>query len=212
MKKLIQPIIIAGLILLLFFKSCSGEEKTTTAPGLKVPAIIGKFKPKKPTQTPIPIPKKGKKPKTQIPFDDSFLQAEIDSLIALNNRFSTANDSLKAAMFANAIQLKEYQQTFDNDTIKTTVKGLVSGEIKSMAIDYVIKPRTIAPPVAKETFLRLLAGVEIGNTKTLDQLTTKANFGFQNRKGNILTFSVDTNERFYFGYTISIWNIKTKVK
>jgi hypothetical protein len=211
MRKFIQPFIIALLLFLLWFKSCSspGENKTIK---VVAPEVKGTFKAVKPNQKTIvqyiELPTKGQK----LPNNEEFLQNQINELLRnnekLNDAYGDASDSLKKALYSNAIAIKSFNHIFDNDTINITANGLVRGEIQSIAIDYKIKSRTIEILKPKETFLRVMGGIEVGNTKLLDNFTTKATLGFQNRKGNIITFGTDTEKRIYVGYSVSIFNWK----
>jgi hypothetical protein len=211
MKNIIQPLIILLLLALLWFKSCNSPEENKT---IKVvaPEVKGTFKAVKPVQKKIvqyiELPSKAQK----LSNNEEFLQNQINELLRdnekLNDAYGDASDSLKKALYSNAIAIKSFNHIFDNDTINITANGLVRGEIQSIAIDYKIKSRTIEILKPKETFLRVMGGIEVGNTKLLDNFTAKATLGFQNRKGNTITFGTDTEKRIYVGYSVSIFNWK----
>lgn len=144
--------------------------------------------------------------------EDKFLQGQIDALIAENKAlqqfYNEASDSLKTALFNKAIELKSFNQTFEDSLIKSDVSGIVQGEVKSLKLDYIIKPRTINLPPQKENVFRLLGGFEYGNNTSLSNSIFKANLSVQNRKGNVFRASLDNQQNIYVGYDFSIFSIK----
>lgn len=144
--------------------------------------------------------------------EDKFIQGQIDALIAenltLQKYYNEASDSLKTALFNKAIELKSFNQTFEDSLIKSDVSGIVQGEVKSLKLDYTIKPQTINLPPQKENVFRLLGGFEYGNNTGLSNSIFKANLSVQNRKGNIFRASLDNQQNIYVGYDFSIFSIK----
>ena len=199
--------IIVVLLILLWFKSCNSQPETIK---VNVPEATGSFETTKVIHDTIFLTKTVKsKP---ISVNDEFAQSEIDRLLKeyneLNDAFANANDSLQQIIYAKTIAAKQFSHTFDNDTLNATVKGIVAnGEVDKLKLDYKIKSRTIETKIPQTTF-RLLGGIEIGNSLQLDQFVTKANLGFQNKKGNVVTLAVDTDQRFYVGYQFSIFSLK----
>ena len=199
--------IIAVLLILLWFKSFNQKPEKIK---VNVPEVTGSFETVKVIHDTIFLTKTVKsKP---ISVNDEFTQSEIDRLLKeyneLNDAFASANDSLQQIIYAKTIAAKQFSHTFDTDTLNATVKGIVAnGEVDKLKIDYKIKSRTIETKIPQTTF-RLLGGIEIGNSLQLDQFVTKANLGFQNKKGNVVTLAVDTDQRFYVGYQFSIFSLK----
>lgn len=191
-----------------FFNGCF-DKKTETVP-VKVPEVKGTFAPVKPIHDTIFLTKNVKsKPLTS---NDGFLQSEIDRILKeynkLDEAFANANDSLQQIIYSQAIKPKLFEHTFNNDTITATVKGIVAnGEVDRLKLDYTIKPYTTLVKVPQTKF-RLLGGIETGMSKSFDKFNVKANLGFQNAKGNILNIGADTDQRFYIGYSASIFTIK----
>ncbi len=99
-------------------------------------------------------------------------------------------------MYIDAIQLKRFDKTFENDNFKANVKGIVQGEVKELQLDYEIKK--VPEKVVK---FRLLAGLGI-NTDAVN-----ANLGFQNKKGSIFEVGYDTEKRINIGYKVSLFKI-----
>lgn len=198
--------IIAVLMLLFWFKGCNLNTKTIP---VTIPEVKGTFKAVKPIHDTLFLTKFIKsKPVTS---NDEFLQSEVDRLLkeynSLNESFANANDSLQKIIYSQAIKPKSFTHTFNNDTIKATVSGIVKGELDRLKLDYIIKERKIDIKVPYTRF-RLLGGIETGMTKSFDKFNFKANLGFQNAKGNILNIGADSDQRFYVGLTASIFQVK----
>lgn len=133
--------------------------------------------------------------------------AEYDSL---DLAFRNANDSLQQVIYEKSIQPKAFTQTWETDTLKSTVFGMHSGEIFSMQLKSEIKSRKQEIQIPQTRF-RLLAGLGIGINKDLNQGVIKANLSIQNKKGNILTASylkVGSGKFFLGEYSKSIWDFK----
>lgn len=133
---------------------------------------------------------------------------EVNKELALENynlqiAYINASDSIeRLKLYIDAIQLKRFEKTFENDDLSATIKGISQGEVKDLGFDYKIKPQPI--PVTK---FRLLAGINVSNTLLFDKPLFNANLGFQNRKGNIVEFGYDTEKRINIGYKQSIFKI-----
>lgn len=190
--------IILLLTIILTTGSCSHPKPQTIT--VTVPKIIGSFKPQK--------------PKVINSIDKEYINNPInDQLISENEKlkqdYEKSNDSLKKILFANAVKLSKFASTFENDTIKIDINGVVQGEVKEITPKYVIKERKVdVQVIPKETVFRLLGGLEIGNTTKFNAFTAKANLLFQNRKGNMLSVGYDTNKRICIGKTWSIFDLK----
>lgn len=213
-KSLIGAIGLAVFIVILFFKGCGGIGEKNVP--VKLPEVKGKFEAVKPEQIVISDKKTANLQKAfgqnLSKKEREFLLAEISKLLAENGKleqeFMNANDSLMQVIYSKAIELKYFNHKWENDTISATVKGIVRGEIQNIALDYTIKRRTVEVPKPKEVVFRMLGGVEVGNTNQFNDFRVKANVGFQNRSGAILTVGADTEQRFYVGYTVPIFTIK----
>lgn len=165
-----------------------------------VPEVVGTFKPQK--------------PKVINTTDKECVENPInDQLISENKKlkqdYEKANDSIKKILFYKAVKLSKFTSTFENDTIKIDINGVVQGEVKEITPKYIIKERKIDVLLKqKETVFRLLGGVEIGNTTQLNAFTAKANLIFQNRKGNTASISYDTNKTIWIGKSWSVFDLK----
>ena len=209
-----------AIVLFLFLKGCDGNGETII---VKHPEVPGTTKAIKPETTEIKWPEKGQrnsvfnsnnnvkankidKPNGQ---QKDYWKAKSDSLLKENLRMQVAfaKSKIKDSLYKKAIQINAFKHTWDNDTIKATVSGLARGTVEQLKLDYTIKAtsQTVKVP---QTVFRLLGGIETGMTKDLSKFNAKANVGIQNKKGNILTISADSDQRFYVGYTASIFSIK----
>lgn len=196
----------AFVLLFLLFRNCQEIDTKPQIVKVTIPEVKGKFEAKKPLN--IPIGQKVSKGKT------IYIENEIDSkLIAENEKlkqdFSKANDSIKKLQFAKAIQLNKFSTDFEDENVVININGIVQGEVKEITPGYKIKERKIEVPVKiKETVFRLLGGVEVGNNVELSNPIFKANLMLQNRKGNVLSASYDTQKNIYVGYNFSIFDVK----
>jgi hypothetical protein len=199
------------LFAVLWFKGCSVAEKSSATAKVIVPEVKGNFEAKKPVHEPIVNPsnsrelEKGKITFIENPIDEKLI-AENEKL---KSDYAKANDSIKQLSFNKAIQLNKFSTKFEDDNLLLNINGVVQGEVKEITPNYTIKEKKIEVPVkAKETVFRLLGGLEVGNNTKLDNFKVKANLMFQNRKGNIISGSFDTNQTIWVGYTISIFDVK----
>lgn len=103
--------------------------------------------------------------------------------------------------YLESIQVREYQIPFEDDYVKILNKIKAQGEVLSFQQDYTIKERNLEVQVPEKLpRLSVLAGVEVGNTVQLDKFVAKGNIMLQNKKGNILSASYDTEKRVWVGY------------
>ena len=127
---------------------------------------------------------------------------EINKELALENynlqiAYINAKDSLeREKLYKTAIELKSFNQPFENDNFKANVSGIVQGQVKTMQLDYELKKL----PIEKTRF-RMLLGAGI-NFNAAD-----LNLGFQNAKGGILEVGYDTQKRINIGYKVSLFKI-----
>jgi len=196
------------IIVLAFFLFRSCQETTPSPQIVKVtvPEVKGTFTAQKPVN--VPVGQKVSKGKTV------YIANEIDPQllaenISLKADFAKANDSIKKLQFAKAIQLNKFSSDFEDENVVININGIVQGEVKEITPGYKIKERKIEVPVkVKETVLRLLGGVEVANNIQLSNPIFKANLMLQNRKGNVLSGSYDSQKNIYLGYSFSIFNLK----
>lgn len=190
----VKTILIVVLFIILWFRGCSNSE----FPNVSIPTK-GTFK----TDTIIKhetLP--GKTIKIKGKEVIVYKNNEINKELALENynlqiAYINAKDSLeKEKLYKSAIELKSFNQPFENDNFKANIKGIVQGEVKELQLDYEIKK--VPEKVVK---FRLLAGLGI-NTDAVN-----ANLGFQNKKGGILEVGYDTQKRINIGYKVSLFKI-----
>lgn len=182
--------------LVLWLKGCGTQQNKAIA---TTKEVNGVFKEEKPNHTNLGvIDTVYIKNKPIIKYKNN----EINKELALENynlqiAYTNATDSIeKLKMYLNAIQLKKFEKTFENDDLKANIKGIAQGEVKEVGFDYTIKPKPI--PITK---FRLLAGV------SLNEKVANLNLGFQNKKGNIFEVGYDTEKRINIGYKQSIFKI-----
>lgn len=189
----IKTVIIAVLLIIIWFKGCKETKPIPSKGTFKTDTIIEHVTIKGGVQY--------VKGKEVIVYKNN----EINKELALENynlqiAYINAKDSLeKEKLYKNAIELKTFNQPFENDNFKANVSGIVQGEVKSLQLDYELKKL----PIETVKFRMLLGGGVAFNAADL-------NVGFQNSKGNILEVGYDTEKRIRIGYKQSLFSIKRK--
>lgn len=194
-----------------WFKGCSSGPKKEDTQTVVIPAIAGKFEAKKPKSTPLEIkqtpiqePKKGSTVYKENPLNKKLVEENEK----LKSDYAKMSDSLKSKAYDKAIQLNMFSSKFEDDNLFLNINGTVRGEIQEVGVpSYTIKKREVEAKT-KETVFRLLAGAEVGSSIITSKLNFKANLMFQNRKGDVISGSFDTDQTVWIGYNKSIFNIK----
>lgn len=201
-----------GCFVAFWFRGCSESTPKPQIVKVTVPEVKAKFEAKKPVHEAIVI---NANIKSNMQKDKPvFVENPInEKLIAENEKlkkdFAKADSSTKDVIFEKVATLNKFSSNFEDENIIINIDGIVQGEVKEITPNYTIKERKMEVPVkAKETVFRLLGGLELGNNTQLDDFKVKANLMFQNRKGNIISGSFDTNQTIWVGYNVSIFNIK----
>ena len=124
-----------------------------------------------------------------------------------------AKDSLeKLNLYVESIQIKEYKDTLiNNDEIIIESYAKTRGSLLEQKVDYTIKakPFSYKPEYIKERpKLTLLPTLEFGLNRTDLSINFKGGFGFQNKKGDIISVSTDTKGYIYAGYSKALNIIK----
>ncbi len=200
----------ALLFACLWFHGCSHSTPATQIVKVNVPEVNGIFEAKKPVNVPIVISANKTANMTIIKQIENPINAQLlAENLSLKTDFAKASDTIKKLKYSNAIQINNFSSTFEDSLVKIDINGKVRGQVIQTIPTYTIKQKTVETQIIpKETVFRLLGGLEIGNNQTLSNPLFKANLGFQNRKGNIITISYDNKQNFYLGYNFSIFNIK----
>ena len=191
--------------LMVWLNAGAGKEIKTVK--VIVPTVTGKLESKKPELKPIeikqePIVKKDRLIYKENPFN--IILAEENT--KLKSDYSKMSDSLKSKAYDKAIELNTFSYKSEDKYLKLTIDGIVRGEVSKITPSYTIKEQE-SEVFVKEKLpgLKVLGGVEVGNTKTLDDLSFKGSVLFQNRKGNIISAGYDTDNKIWLGYYRSIF-------
>lgn len=208
----IKYAVVAILAILIFnwFRSCSPEPIKPNTQTVIIPEKKGTFKPQKPESRPIDIkqtPITDKKKDGVVVVENPLNKKLIEENEKLKADYSKMSDSLKSKAFDKANQLNNFSSKFEDDNLLLNINGIVRGEVQEITPSYTIKSQKVEVPV-KQTVFRLLGGAEIGSSIITPKLNFKANLMFQNRKGDIISGSYDTNQTIWIGYNKSIFNIK----
>jgi len=196
LKTLFIGIAIWLMLSLVLLGKFSCEPATPATVEVTIPATTGKFETVKPKQEIVTKKDNHFAGTNKMVLEKmsnkerEFFQFQLDSLISLNEslvkEFENLSEIEKADKFKDAIQLKSFNEPFENDKIKINARGLVRGTIESIGFDYEIKEQKInvEAPKQKETFLKMNAGANIGINKDLNQLVYGLNVNFEGKKGN----------------------------
>ena len=198
------------LFVFLWFRGCSNAQIPNVATKVIVPEVKGDFEPKKPAHHVVDVNNMVTSQKSKTIYKENPINQK---LIAENEKlkadFAKASGVDKPLLFDKAIKLNKFSTKFEDDNLILNIDGIVQGEVKEITPNYTIKEKKIEIPVKqKETVFRLLGGVELGNNTLLNDFKAKGTIMFQNKKGNIISSSFDTNQTIWVGYHISIFDVK----
>lgn len=138
-----------------------------------------------------------------------------DSLIVTENPFNKEladkyikleSETAKLTAYLSTIQIRKYQEPFENDSIKIIGDIEVQGELKSIKYNWTIKQRTINTPVEiKKPTMNLLLGGSVSNTIKLDKFNFNANLGIQRKNGDLILGSYGVFDKsIQVGYLINL--------
>ena len=191
--------------LMVWLNAGAGKEIKTVK--VIVPTVTGKLESKKPELKPIeikqePIVNRDRLIYKENPFN--IILAEENTKLKAD--YSRMSDSLKSKAYDKAIELNTFSYKSEDKYLKLTIDGIVRGEVSEITPSYTIKEQE-SEVFVKEKLpgLKVLGGVEVGNTKTLDDLSFKGSVLFQNRKGNLISAGYDTDNKIWLGYYRSIF-------
>jgi hypothetical protein len=185
------------LFIVLWFRGCNPEPQFAEKIKIQTKEVKGKTIIKT-NIVHVPITKK-----VRDTTGTGFYVAQIDKLFEENQQMQLEflkMDSLQQIQAYNkAIEINAFKQQFDDVNINAYISGEVAGNIKQMRFDYTIKAQTISVDAPKPKN-HLYLGVNVANNLQLNKPLFSAGLGIQNKKGNILNFSFDTEKRIGIGY------------
>lgn len=118
----------------------------------------------------------------------------------LLNKYNELSDSLKLLAYKDAITEREYEETFENDTIKAVVNAKVTGNLNSLSLDYFIKEFSVKYFETEKTIYErpkfiLYSGLGFSNSiENLHSPVFDASLGFMNSKGTHFEISINTRK------------------
>ena len=186
------------LFIVLFFRGCNAEPQFAEKIKIQTKEVKGKTIIKT-NIVHVPITKK-----VRDTTGTGFYVAQIDKLFEENNQmqleFMKMDSVAKIQAYNKAIEINAFKEQFSDNYIDAYVSGEVAGNIKEMRFDYTIKAQTMEVEVPKQKN-HLYLGVNVANNLQLNKPLFSAGLGIQNKKGNILNFSFDTEKRVGIGYS-----------
>lgn len=197
-------LIFIGVVILAFFIGrCSDTSKEIVKTTVTIPEKTGSSviitSPKPIVTTKDSIIYKDKVITTDSPINKKLAQDYID----LEKRYSDIElEKERLKKYLESIQVRDYSIPVEDEFLSTTNNVKVQGELISFQQDYKIKERKVEVEVPVKKRIALYAGAEIGNTPELDKFIVKGNLMLQNKKGDILSASIDSEKRVWVGYAI----------
>ena len=194
-KHLATLYVIIGLLIFSLFlqRSCSNNKQSFQ----KVKTIVQYDTIFKPSESKTKVITKYKTLKGK----DIYIVGKIDTVEV--KVFEKATDSVQFNMFTNATKIRSYKNDFsDNDadiSIYTETKGELLKIVPTVHIKQVKKV---------ETKFALYTGGGLSNNLQFNNFAVQANIGLQNKKGDILSISYDTQQNIGIGYSFRLINIK----
>lgn len=194
-KHLTTLYIVIGLLILSLFlqRSCNNNKQ----PLEKVKTVIKYDTIFKPSEIKPTIVTKYK----TIKGKDIYIPGKIDTVEV--KVFENANDSTQFNMFANATKIRSYKNDFSDNNADVSIYTETKGELLK------IVPTVHIKQVKKvETKFALYVGGGLSNNLQFNNFAVQANVGLQNKKGDILSVSYDTQQNIGIGYSFRLINIK----
>jgi hypothetical protein len=204
--KIIPYLVIIGLLVYIFILPETKQNKTLTQKVI-IPEKKGEIK------NPVVIIKH-KGIKDSIIWRDKIIRTEnpVNKKLAKDFILSQKeNDSLKSLkLYLDAIEEVDGTYVFNDKYLNIELTTKTRGEILKISSKYTIKEREeIVQVKQKETVFAIYAGAGLNTTTTLEKLTPEVNLGFQNKKGDIITFKYGiTDKSVGVGYSLRILNYK----
>lgn len=197
-----------------WFKGCSSESKKKNTQTITIPAVSGKFEPKKPDAKPLEIIQE---PINEVKKDGTvYVTNPLNEKLAKENEklksdfAALKNDSLKQKVYEKSIELNSFSTKFEDDNLLLNINGTVRGEVQEVTPSYTIKERK-TEVIVPETVLRVFIGAGVGINTDLDRGVYKLDLNFMNRKGDIFSgeyLRVNGQDFGMIGIKKSILNIK----
>ena len=163
-KSLILSFVIV-ILLVWNIKQCTDPTKPKTIT-VEVPAKEGSFKV---DSNILQWPVKGKDSIIyRTKFKDSiiYIENKVDEKLAKDYQ-ALKYEFDRYKLFLEAIKIQNFSKTFEDDYFIGTVTGEVQGEVKSMAFDYTIKPRSMQTDIQVRNY-RFVIGPQVGVAYTPD--------------------------------------------
>ena len=194
-KHLATLYILIGLLLFSLFlqRSCSNNKQSFQ----KVKTIVQYDTIFKPSESKTKIITKYKTLKGK----DILIAGKIDTVEV--KVFEKSVDTVKLNMFIDATKIRSYKNNFSDDDADVSIYTETKGELLK------IVPTVHIKQVKKvESVFALYVGGGLSNNLQFNNFAVQANIGLQNKKGDILSISYDTQQNIGIGYSFRLINIK----
>lgn len=157
----------------------------------------------------VPVPVIRREFDTIVPDPKTVVIKEVDSTV-YKDYLKLKNSIQKDSAYKDAITIREYNQVFEDEYATDTVYSKVRGYLLNQSLRSKTKPRTITfrDTITIQPKNSFGIGGELGipTKRGLDvSPVIKAGVYFKNKKGNITSFSYDTEGRVWVGRTFKIF-------
>jgi len=112
-----------------------------------------------------------------------YIDNPINKNLALE--YKAAKDTIeKLKLYLDAIQIRQFKNTFEDSLLKLTISGEVQGHLNYLQPDYTIKERHIEITNTELVF-RILLGGQIESNEAFNDLDYNLNLSLQNKRNRI---------------------------
>jgi len=199
--------VILGIIIIIFcLGRCSKKcEITKINVPVTIPAKDGSFES---PQVLVPIESKEI---TKILYKDSLIYVPTVNSDLMDKYIQTQEELDKLKLYADAIKINNYKQTFNNDDLELTIEAKTEGKLLNLKPSYTIKSKSLTLPIdipkPKSQVFAMNVGASIQTTKDLSKLDPAVNLQLINKKGSIIGASYSVDGVIGISYTIPLFKI-----
>jgi hypothetical protein len=116
-----------------------------------------------------------------------------------------SNEKERIDFVSDMITFRQFEKVFTDDYFTATVTGIARGEVRSLNLEVHTKPYTINQTVSIPLKNSLLIGGGLGYSPDFSEFVFKADLNLITKKGDIWTFSVDSNQYYYISRSFRVF-------
>lgn len=150
------------------------------------------------------------KAKDSIVYKETIIRIENEVNKKLAEQYAKAvheNDSLKQrTLFLEAIQIRRYNEVFENDKVKLSMEIETTGYLNSITPSYTIKSYSLSTTIEERKKQSIYGGVTVSNNLQLNNFEVIGNLGLKTKKNNIFLLGYGTQDNIYLTYLTTFFN------